>query len=99
MKTAAEALAECLGRGIRQAECSELVGSQLVDGVYCDGTIVQGADGRRCVPRETVDRVLGARAAAPLPRAALPDNPVSVGMVAILAGVALAIVFAWKAVR
>lgn len=66
MRTADEALADCLALGQSRAMCTDKVRSQMVGGVYCDGTIVITAEGHRCVPRETVDRVNVARAASPL---------------------------------
>ncbi len=53
MTTRAEALAACLARGAwDKATCEEVVDSNMVGGVYCDGTIVQDARGKRCVTDE-----------------------------------------------
>jgi hypothetical protein len=66
--TAAEALSQCVARGVwSRAECQEQVDAQRVAGVYCDGTIVLDARGKRCVPRAVVDRVQDARDGSPLP--------------------------------
>lgn len=65
--TTAEALEACIARGRPRAVCDEIIASQMVDGAYCDGTIVISAEGRRCVPRELSDLVQDARDAQPLP--------------------------------
>jgi hypothetical protein len=49
--------------------CAELVASESVDGVWCDGEIVYDANGKRCVSRAVLDRVDAARSASPLPSA------------------------------
>jgi hypothetical protein len=40
----------------------------MVDGAYCDGTIVIDANGKRCVSRALAERVADAREAQPLRR-------------------------------
>ena len=67
MITSADALAACTARGRSRELCEEAIAAQSVGGVYCDGTIVITAEGKRCVPREVVERVKDARAASPLP--------------------------------
>lgn len=68
MTTAAEqAIARCVERGLLRADCEAMVAESMVGGVYCDGTIVITADGRRCVSRAVIDRVKDARDAQPLP--------------------------------
>ncbi len=66
--TEAEARAACLARGAWDAaECEAQIEAQKVGGVYCDGAIVWDAGGRRCVPRDVVDRVKALSDAGPLP--------------------------------
>ncbi len=97
MRTAAQALADCLALGRDRATCDEGIASQMVGGVYCDGTIVQDASGRRCVPRDVIDRVRDARQASPLPSPvvvpATGEQPLPWGWFAVggvvLAGVVL----------
>ncbi len=73
--TAAEKLAACLGTGQARVFCDQVVASQMVGGVYCDGTIVIDESGKRCIPRELVDRVNEARAATPLPAQESTESP------------------------
>lgn len=92
-----EALSACLARGVRTpGECAELVAAQSVGGVYCDGVVVLDASGRRCIPREVVER---RDLASPLPVRSMPleveDYHVIEGMVATAAIVVAIGVFAW----
>ena len=59
-----EALRACIARGLRYPECAELVDDRMVDGAYCDGTIVMTVEGSRCVPAAVVAQKASA---APLP--------------------------------
>ena len=78
-----EAIRACLARGLRRAECDELVPDRMVGGVYCDGTIVLDASGSRCVPRATLDRVAAARASSPI-RSSAPAEIAGAGVGAAL---------------
>lgn len=50
MTTRDEAIDACLAStSWRRADCAEVVDDRIVGGVYCDGTIVLDASGKRCV--------------------------------------------------
>jgi hypothetical protein len=70
-----EAIAECMAAGLRFSECAATVDDRVVDGVYCDGTVVMTEAGSRCVSRATVDRKRAASTAEPLPEAAASPPP------------------------
>lgn len=69
--TADERLAQCLANGGDPGACHDLLAAEMVGGVWCDGSIVYDANGKRCVPRALVERAAAARAGSPLPRAAV----------------------------
>lgn len=94
--TKEEAIAQCVALGRIPAMCAEAAEAQSVGGVYCDGAIVIDANGRRCVPRELVERVKAARAASPLPPSSLSSSGVSSWLVgaAVAALVVAAVVVA-----
>src|SRR5687767_9434640 len=66
MRTSAEELAACEAFGWSRAECEAEIASRMVAGQLCDGVVVHEATGRRCIPREVVERTQAARAASPL---------------------------------
>ena len=68
VRTYEEALRDCLAIGVRRTDCEETLRDRMVGGVFCDGAVVMSSTGTRCVPAETVARVLAARAADPLER-------------------------------
>jgi uncharacterized protein YqfA (UPF0365 family) len=92
--TLEEAIAECMARGLARPFCLDMAAAQSVGGVYCDGSIVIDERGRRCVPRELVERVKAARAASPLPVKGVGVSPWLVG-----GAVAALVVAAFVAVR
>lgn len=70
-----EAIQECLDYGWSRSECETEVDDTMVDGAYCDGTIVITAEGKRCVSDALAARVKAARAAQPLPVATEAPSP------------------------
>lgn len=85
MRTADEVLAACIARGIARSDCEAKIRDHMVDGVYCDGTIVMTATGSRCVPHDLADRVREAREASPLeapPVTAEPEDGAGSGWLA-----------------
>ena len=56
--------AGCATAMLSPQECDERVKAFTVNGVVCDGDIVEDASGRRCVPRATADAVAKLRAAS-----------------------------------
>lgn len=56
MQTAAEARAACIAQGTPASECDDMIKRDMVNGVFCDGTIVIDASGRRCVPQAIVNQ-------------------------------------------
>lgn len=72
--TADERLAQCLANGGDPGACHDLLASEMVGGVWCDGSIVYDASGKRCVPRALVERAAAARAGSPLPRAPMASS-------------------------
>lgn len=66
--TADDAFAWCMSVTPNAADCREEVAAQLVDGVYCDGTIVMTAgQPKRCVPTGVLAAKLAAAQKTPLP--------------------------------
>lgn len=86
--TANERRAQLRAAGYDGAFIEEMIADQSVGGVWCDGTVVLDASGRRCVTRATRDRVLAARDASPLDA---PAPRTAAGGVAFLAGVVVAV--------
>lgn len=76
MRTEAQAMTDCLTRH-EQAVCAEIIASQRVNGVYCDGTIVIDGSGHRCVPAELKEQVERVRKASPLPVPVVVVGPAS----------------------
>jgi hypothetical protein len=79
--------------GFTPAEVAEILAAETVDGVWCDGSIVTDASGRRCVTRATMDRVRDARAStsASSPAAASSSRGVLV-VGALVVGLGLLVV-------
>jgi hypothetical protein len=88
-----ERYAQCMGLGGDADACHELVTSEMVNGVWCDGEIVYDANGKRCVPRDVLERVRAARGLAPLPVAAVVPASVSWPLVAFGLGCAALLVW------
>lgn len=85
--TADEARARCLALGMSAGACDETIADHMVDGAYCDGTIVLDASGKRCVSAATEDEVRRARAASPLPMrpsSLLPLGALALGAVVLV---------------
>jgi hypothetical protein len=89
---AAEALASCLAKGRGSEICQDMIASQSVNGVYCDGTLVIEEGGRRCIPAAVVERTEAARAADPLPASARSTAAVGVVVVGALLVAGLVVV-------
>ena len=95
-----EAVARCIGFGYTRAECEAEAESNMVDGAYCDGTIVIEELGRRCVPREVVERKndasdrdplplpLPSSSAAPCPGSAVLVGAIALGLVIVVVAIA-----------
>jgi hypothetical protein len=66
--TVEEVIARCVASGRSSSDCEALAYDHMVNGVYCDGTIVIDASGKRCVSRALAARVAAARADQPLRR-------------------------------
>jgi hypothetical protein len=103
VRTADQALIDCLAAGTSRADCDELIASQLVGGAYCDGNVLlsvgpQGEHVRTCVPQATLDRKATAAAASPLPSracapcASLPSSDAAGDLVAGKPGALVSVV-------
>lgn len=68
MSTREEGLAACLAVGLDRPTCDEVIESRMVDGVYCDGSTIIDANGRRCITAAALERRRAAIAADPYER-------------------------------
>ena len=91
-------MAACLTRGMPRVACDDVIASHRVDGVHCDGTIVQDQHGKRCVTRKLAARVRDARNASPLP-VADPSTPAGVRWAVVLGLGGLIAIGIWAATR
>ncbi len=78
--TVDERRAQLLAAGTHAGDVEEMIDSESIDGVWCDGSIVTDERGRRCVSRAQIDRVQRARAA--LPAAVAPSRKLPIAIVA-----------------
>lgn len=94
--TGAERRAQLLAAGYDRPLVEEMIAEESVGGVWCDGAIVNDANGRRCVSRATIDRVSAARASSPLPSPAGASSPLPrallfAGAAALVVGLVVAV--------
>jgi hypothetical protein len=97
--TAAEALAECLGKeDVTRAECVAMVeAGRTVPGRYCTGRLVIDERGRRCFSPLALDAKARAAAASPLPVATVAATSSASAPPWTLAALAVvAVVLAWR---
>ena len=79
--TAEERFLQCLAFGgdtpLRRATCADLVDSERVAGVWCDGQIVYDETGKHCIPRAIVDaraKLAVSPSPSPSPAASSPGS-------------------------
>jgi hypothetical protein len=105
--TADEMFAQCMQTGGDEPSCRDVVASQMVSGVFCDGQVVIDERGHRCIDQATLDRVARARAANPLPSHPVPSSGASAMPIVTVAGVKLStialvgagVIVAWLVLR
>lgn len=86
MQTAAEARAACLAQGSPADACDEMIRLKMVDGVFCDGTVVLDASGKRCVPQAVVEQKLKLEVIPPQPMSQNTKTAIAVGGVILAIG-------------
>jgi hypothetical protein len=79
MQTAAEARAACLAQGTPADACDEMIRLKTVNGVFCDGTVVTDASGKRCVPQSVVEQKLALTVIPPQPTSKNTKAAIAIG--------------------
>lgn len=67
MMTADQQRAACKAQGTPADACEEFIRNATVNGVFCDGTVVLDASGKRCVPQSVVLQKLALTQIPPQP--------------------------------